>query len=172
MERRKSCQGKRPAQRRDPELPGRGSGTHQTPPQAPCWLPLGWINPQQPRSCLGQGLAPPGPPTSLNMGPAEGDGPRTELLQLAQLKSLLALAVLEADVERGAGQGEPALLGALQVEAPLVEQAADPLEVMAQQLLCMGGDEGLGRGQGGAVSVQPPAPTPAPAPRFPPWRWT
>lgn len=84
----------------------------------------------------------------------------------------MALAVLEADVERGAGQGEPALLGTLQVEPPLVEQAADPLEIVAQQLLCVGRDEGLGRGHGRDVSAQPPAPTPAPGPQCPPWRWT
>lgn len=52
-----------------------------------------------------------------------------ELLQLAQLERLLSVAILRADVERGADQGKPALLGTLQGETPLVMQSAKPLKV-------------------------------------------
>lgn len=45
MKRRKSCQGKHPAQKRVPELPGRGSGTHQTPTTSTLLAATGLDNP-------------------------------------------------------------------------------------------------------------------------------
>lgn len=71
----------------------------------------------------------------------------TELLQLLQVQRLLLVTVLEDGVEGGLGEGEPALLGPLQVQAALVLQPPDPLEVVAQQLIRSGVDEGLSRGQ-------------------------
>lgn len=51
------------------------------------------------------------------------------------------MAILRADMERGADQGKPAHLGTLQGETPLVMQSAKPLEVQCQQLLSTGVDK-------------------------------
>lgn len=68
MERRKSCQEKRPAQKRVPELPGRGSGTHQTPTTSTLLAATGLDNPTAATQLLGAGSVPPRTPFQPERG--------------------------------------------------------------------------------------------------------